>query len=328
MTVGAVHGLGTDVRAIPGRKEHIGRCTHAARSGVAAGRLDDRVPGTVISAGGTLVAERCLEFHRLVRVLLHVVGAGQCAAAGVAKVWPGANGIHAVVVVAVVRMAFEAHLVFTCDLRRRNVSAGTNTALNFVRRGQREKRRAAINRFHARRSRQRARRQVGMAAGVFMGTLSRITGAIEQAVAQRAVRVMTVGALRMPIQRLGAPERRARFVQINIQDIVRFGRCLLIAIVYRHMIREREIAGNVLDVTGRIANHGCRAVALVTGFFHRRVAAGFRDRAAVRPIAQQAAGAVYGVGIVTIEARRLPHRCIGRKLALGRCSGRIDFISS
>ena len=112
-----------------------------------------------------------------------------------------------------------------------------------------------------------------MAVAMRMGTLRRIPCSVKQAVTKCAVGVVAIRTLRVPVQRFIAPQRGTGFSEVGIFYVVRFGRRALVVVVYRHVARERKIAGNILDVTSRIRDgRGC-AVTLVTGLFNRGIAA-------------------------------------------------------
>ena len=116
----------------------------------------------MIGAGSSLVTQRRLEFHGLVRVLLHVVGARRCTAAGRTQVRSRTDRVNVVVIVTVVRMALEANLVLACNMRCRDVGCRTDALLHFVARWQRQKIGAAVGRLDAPGAAECARSQVGM----------------------------------------------------------------------------------------------------------------------------------------------------------------------
>ena len=78
------------------------------------------------------VAQRRLELHRLVRVLLQAVGACGCTATRVAEIGPGSDRVYAVVRIGVVRVTLQTHLVLASDVRRIYVRTQTGARFDLV----------------------------------------------------------------------------------------------------------------------------------------------------------------------------------------------------
>src|SRR5210317_74683 len=132
LTVRAVHRLQADIGTVPGLEEHIDAVTHVACSGRATRAFNNRMPGTMITTRLTLVTERCLKFHRLIRVLLQVVGARRRAAARVPQVWSQVDWVDTAIIVAIVRVTFQAHLIFTRYMRCRDIHGSADSLLDLV----------------------------------------------------------------------------------------------------------------------------------------------------------------------------------------------------
>jgi len=212
----------------------------------------------MIAAGFATIGEWRLELHSLVCVLDHVVGIGLCATARILQIRAVADWIDPAIEIAVIRMTFQADLIFA-----RNVSGSHRTArtvsaialLHVIRDRQIKECSATKIGLDTPRAAQCARRDIGMARCVLVGALQRTTQSAKKLIFHRAMWIVTICALCMPVYETRTSEKRPGFSQICILDIVCFQVGPLIRIVDWHAPGQGKVTLDVTHITGCIRHN-------------------------------------------------------------------------
>ncbi len=338
VAVRAVHGQAADVAAavaVPRRQPDQIGIGPAPGGGIAPGVIQHRVPGAVIAPGLALVGRRGLELHGLVGVLADLIGSqarerrGGGGAPGVSRHRPAG------VVVAVVGVALEADLVLARDVgaaQRGARPVAPVALLDRVAAGQRAPGAAGVVGLHPPHAAQHPRGDVGVHGARIVQVRAGRRGprGIEQAVFHHPVRVVTVRALHVAVVQ-AAPRRdlaqqRLALGKVLVGDIVHLAAGRLIGAGDGHVAGQGKVAGNIGHLPATVVHDRRGAVALVAGLLDGRAAPALGAGHRVGALAQQPPGPVHGVGVVTVQARRLPDLDAGGKLALGRRRAGVDLV--